>query len=333
VHTLYVVRHGAREAVEVFELDASGSGAPTATWVGCVVAPEGTGLNSVAHLPDGAFAATNFNMAAGEVWEWTPGGDWAEVPGSETAGPNGIEASSDGRWLYIGGWGTQSLIRLSRGREPLERDEVPVGFHVDNVRFSPDGSLLAAGHRGASVAAVFNCLQSRQCDGVTSHVALVDPEALAAEELVRYPSNESFILGTVGLRVGDEIWLGQVGGGDRIGRFPVAGSRAEPSAHDAPAGLAALIGTWRLTGDSPYGALEHVLVVREDGSATYESTGQVSEVRNLAVLGDMIAFEMTVYGGPNSYEMSFSGGVDEAGLTGELTGSTGSFATLTAARE
>ena len=40
MHTLYVVRHGAREAVEVFEVDASGA-APTATWVGCAVAPEG----------------------------------------------------------------------------------------------------------------------------------------------------------------------------------------------------------------------------------------------------------------------------------------------------
>ena len=42
VHTLYVVRHGARESVEVFEIDARGE-APAATWVGCAVAPRGRG--------------------------------------------------------------------------------------------------------------------------------------------------------------------------------------------------------------------------------------------------------------------------------------------------
>ena len=40
VHTLYVVGHGARESVEVFEVDTRGE-RPTASWVGCVVAPAG----------------------------------------------------------------------------------------------------------------------------------------------------------------------------------------------------------------------------------------------------------------------------------------------------
>ena len=35
IHTLYVVRHGAREAIEVFEVDARG-GVPVVVWVGCV---------------------------------------------------------------------------------------------------------------------------------------------------------------------------------------------------------------------------------------------------------------------------------------------------------
>ena len=42
-HTLYVVGHGDREAIEVFELDMNGA-APTLTWVGCAVAPEALGL-------------------------------------------------------------------------------------------------------------------------------------------------------------------------------------------------------------------------------------------------------------------------------------------------
>ena len=219
VHTLYVVRHGARESVEVFELDARGE-APAATWVGCAVAPAGVGLNSVAALPDGAFVATNFQRSTGELWEWQPDAGWTEVPGSATAGPNGIEASPDGRWLYIGGWGTQSLIRLSRGRTPVVVDAVDVGFHIDNVHWAPDGTLLAAGHAGSGPDSIFACLGQGACDGVTSRVAKIIPDSLAQEEIVRYPSNERIILGTVGIQVGDEIWVGGVGGGDRIGRFP-----------------------------------------------------------------------------------------------------------------
>ncbi len=50
VHKLYVVVHGGREAVEVFELDARPQ-TPTLTWIGCAVAPDPIGLNSVRALP------------------------------------------------------------------------------------------------------------------------------------------------------------------------------------------------------------------------------------------------------------------------------------------
>ena len=219
-HTLYVVRHGAHEAIEIFELDASGS-TPGLTWTGCVLAPDGVAFNSVAAVPGGGFVATQFSRPVGRLWEWRPGRGWSEVPGSETNGPNGLVASSDGRWLYVGGWGTQSLIRLSRGQNPVQRVVVAVGFHIDNVRWAPDGSLLAAGHRGATPEAIFQCLGERACEGVTSRVARIDPNALTAEELVRYPSNDLFILGTVGLQVDDEIWVGGIAGSDRIARFPL----------------------------------------------------------------------------------------------------------------
>jgi hypothetical protein len=218
LHTLYVVRHGLRESVEVFEVDAS-QDAPTLTWVGCVVAPEGVGLNSVAALPETGFAATNFQRPVGEVWEWQPDAGWAKVPGSETSGPNGLVAAPDGRWLFIGGWGTQSLIRLSRGKSEPQTDSVDVGFHIDNVRWGPDGSLFAAGHRGDSPEAIFECLGQGRCDSVTSRVAKVDPETLEAEEIIRYPSDDVLTIGTVAIQVDDEIWVGGIGGGDRIIRF------------------------------------------------------------------------------------------------------------------
>ncbi|MDX1563552.1 MAG: hypothetical protein R3305_11530, partial [Gammaproteobacteria bacterium] len=55
--TLYVVGHGAREAIEVFDVDAAGA-RPTLTWKGCVVLPDGLAANSVASFADGSIVAT-----------------------------------------------------------------------------------------------------------------------------------------------------------------------------------------------------------------------------------------------------------------------------------
>src|ERR1700686_1055358 len=87
VHTLYVVHHGGRESIEVFEFDARPK-APTLTWIGCAVAPDPIGLNSVVgssargcfhqnFLPRGTDAAARERMMAGginrEGWGWDPG--------------------------------------------------------------------------------------------------------------------------------------------------------------------------------------------------------------------------------------------------------------------
>ena len=55
---------------------------------------------------------------------------------------------------------------------------------------------------------------------MSSRVSQVDPRQMTAREVVNYASNDLIILGTVAIQVGDEIWVGQVAGGDRIGRFP-----------------------------------------------------------------------------------------------------------------
>lgn len=217
LHTLYVVGHGAREAIEVFELDATGA-LPVLTWIGCAVAPEPLALNSVVALPEGGFTATS--PRTGDIWEWRSGAGWSRVPGSEDIGPNGIELSRDGEWYYVGGYGAQSLIRLSRNRTPPEQHPIPVGFHVDNVRWGPGNTLLAAGHVGPTRAAIGECIREDRCDGVSSRVARIDLDDFTATEIVDYPSNDLLILGTAAIRVGDEIWVGQVAGGDRIARFP-----------------------------------------------------------------------------------------------------------------
>lgn len=217
-HLLLVVRHGARESIEVFTVDATGA-TPGITWIGCVMAPDEVVFNSVAATPEGGMVATHFQLPLGSVYEWKPGGAWEQVPGSETAGPNGIEISADGAWLYIGGWGTRTLIRLSRGQPQVTVESVAVSHHIDNVRWSSDGSLLAAGHVGPEPSSIMTCLSQQQCAGVSTRVTRIDVNNLTAQQIIDYPSNPLFLLGTVAIEVGDEIWVGGIAGSNRIARF------------------------------------------------------------------------------------------------------------------
>ena len=83
--------------------------------------------------------------------------------------------------------------------------------------------VVVAGHADESGEqdAIGACLQGGRCDGITSRVAKIDVDSLNAEEIIRYPSNDLFLLGTVAIQVNDEIWLGGIGGRDRIARFSV----------------------------------------------------------------------------------------------------------------
>ena len=220
VHRLFVVTHGSRESVEVFQVDAR-SATPALTWIGCAVAPDPVGLNSVRGLPDGGFFASNFlargidaasreKMMAGEkngeLWEWHTATGWKKVPGSEAAGANGLEISADGKWFYVAAWGSQSFFRLSRGQTPPKRDEVPLGFRVDNIRWAADGSLLAAGQGGAPNAQ-------------TSNIVKINPETMMVRDVIREPASPAFGAGTVAVEVGPQIWVGSFRG-DRIAIFP-----------------------------------------------------------------------------------------------------------------
>jgi len=213
VHRLFVVGHGGREAIEVFELDARPQ-TPVLTWLGCAVATDPIGLNSVRGLSDGGFIASNFlprggapaatqRMMAGEkngeLWEWHTASGWQKVPGSEAAGANGLEMSADGKTLYVAAWGSQSFFRLSRGKATPARDEVPLGFRVDNIRWARDGSILAAG-QGA---------------GQTTTIVKVDPKTLTVKPILNRPGGNGFGAGTVAVEAGGSYWVGSFAG-DRI---------------------------------------------------------------------------------------------------------------------
>ncbi|MGE3511626.1 MAG: hypothetical protein AB7N65_22380 [Vicinamibacterales bacterium] len=230
-HTVYLVHHGLRESIEVFEIDATPA-SPNLTWIGCVVAPDEVTLNSVAPLPHGGFVATNpynrriadaRNQAgrgapSGEVREWEPGKGWSIVPGSESPGPNGIEVSSDGRWLYVNLWPARRMMRLSRGQTPIVKNVVEVPFHPDNIRWQSDGTLLSAGHDAPTMARATECLRIT-CGDAAARVARWDPKTLEVKEILRYPSDDLFFGATAALQVGSDIWIGSVRG-TRIARYP-----------------------------------------------------------------------------------------------------------------
>jgi hypothetical protein len=222
VHTLFVVGHGSRESIEVFEIDTRPA-TPSVAWIGCVIAPDPIGLNSVRALPDGGFIATNFlarNVTPenrlrmlegdknGELWEWHAAGGWKKVPGSESSGANGIEISNDGKWYYVAAWGSQSFFRLSRGAASPTRDEIRLGFRVDNIRWTRDGSLYATGQTG-----------SREVPETASVVVKINPETLAVREVYRRRDDATFRFGTVAVEVGNELWIGSYQG-DRIAVVP-----------------------------------------------------------------------------------------------------------------
>jgi hypothetical protein len=221
-HILYVVGHGDREAIEVFEVDARGP-TPSLAWTGCVVLPDDVSANSVAILPDGGFVTTKFldrtmpqaeSMAQarqgklnGAVFEWHPGGTVVAIPGTELSAPNGIEVSPDGRTLYVAVFGTHEFVRFHRGANGLEKKAVPVALSPDNVRWTPEGKLLTVGGDysgpGAPRTTAWTILE-------------VDPDTLSIRPAAQGASSRGMQALSVALAVEGEIWVGTFAG-DRIG--------------------------------------------------------------------------------------------------------------------
>ncbi len=244
VHTLYVVHHGLRESVEVFELDVKPR-QPAITWIGCAVAPDPIGLNAVVALPEGGFVASNFDPRPaagsrgggfspallegrnnGELWEWRTGKGWSKVPGSDAAGANGLELSKDGKWYYVAQWGNRSFMRLSRGAATPTRDVIELGFRVDNVRWAPDGTLWVAGQGGPDTA-IFGRgrgAPAANAGVATSTIGKVDPRTMKYQQIIDYPTSPAVSFATVAVQIGNELWVGSAFG-DRIARYPAKGLR------------------------------------------------------------------------------------------------------------
>ncbi len=223
-HRLYVTSHGAREAVEIFEIDAR-SAQIELTWTGCVPIPAENDINSVAALADGGFITTRISgqgsqasgdIFAGEVtgflYEWHPGGVLQSIPGTEMSGPNGIVVSPDQKAVYVALWGGQGVAKFARSAAGTltHSKTLDLPFRPDNLRWTSSGSILAVGHR---MSAADDCGQPLCFDAW--EVAEVDPDAMTSKILLTKKPTPGFTGATVALRHGDSLWLGTFHG-DRL---------------------------------------------------------------------------------------------------------------------
>lgn len=236
LHELYAVNHVGRESVEVYDLDST-QGVPTLRWKGCIPLPETLYGNAISPLPDGGLVISISyeksdpklmeKMMAGEITgqalEWFPGRGLKKVPGSELSANNGIAASVDGDRLYINSSGQSTLTRLPRsgvapsGSSAMQRKTIKMPFSLpDNIRWTPQGTLLVAGHAQpleyASECARF---KDRVCQ-LDYAIAEVDPVSMEIIEVRRGRGTSAFGGVTSAIQIGNALWLGTLRG-NRVG--------------------------------------------------------------------------------------------------------------------
>jgi hypothetical protein len=237
--TLYVVGHGGREAIEVFEVDASAA-VPVVTWMGCVMLPEGMEANSVASFGDGSLVATvplhpdkmitdaMARRPTGAVYEWSPGATgFTPIQGTEMPYANGIEVSADGREFYVASSGLFNVTAFSNSNPARRlRTTETFAFVPDNLHAGPDGTLITAGllvedDRCGDVggAQEFVLEEFAACPRPFTAWA-IDPQTMQGRVLSQGPAIEQFSNVTVALPVGAELWIGTFAG-DRVAWHPL----------------------------------------------------------------------------------------------------------------
>jgi hypothetical protein len=224
---LYITSHGEREAIEAFDINTKGT-RPSISWVGCVLLPDKMLANSVAILSDGGFVTTKFfdptlpnpfnafsqGRITGGVYEWHPGGNVNAIQGTELSGANGIEVSSDNKWVYVAASGTREIIRFNRTENPVTAEKVQISIVPDNIRWGDDGMLYTAGS---------NYVPPEECENPPCEtgwsVFSIDHETLKAKRVTGVDQTATMQNASSAIAVGNEIWVGTFSG-DRIGYLP-----------------------------------------------------------------------------------------------------------------
>jgi hypothetical protein len=227
--SLYTTSHGAREAIEIYDLDLRGA-APALAWKGCVLLQQDGYHNSVARLADGGFVTTRMRDQTfrntpgvpagitGRLFEWHPGGQLQPLTGSEMSLPNGIDLSTDERYIFVAEMGLQQLVRFDRRATPMTKRAVSLPIRPDNVHWASDGKLLTAGP---------NYVAPSVCSGASCatgwSVLEVNPKTLTFSRLGGADQTAAMQAVSSAMRVGNDIWVGS--NDDRVARFSLSRSR------------------------------------------------------------------------------------------------------------
>ena len=223
-HRLYVVNHGGRESIEIFEIDSIAD-EPRLSWIGCALLPNGIAANSVATYSDGTILAsvlthpgttiTDFvrGNVTGGVYQLKPGAASFELlKGTALPGNNGLETMPDDQGFYVVAFGWRSVVAFSRAdsSKPAWQVQAP-GFMPDNIHWS-DGRLLLAGMQFDEPACGgLRKIVNGKADDMRCHrgytVAELDPAARGFR-IVAYSGPDPIFNGvSAAVPVGAELWL------------------------------------------------------------------------------------------------------------------------------
>jgi hypothetical protein len=225
---LFVVNHGGRESVEMYELQKAGA-SWTLAWHGCTSSTRA--FNDVAGLADGSFVGTHptalnqpgappadpfQGRPTGWVAKWTAAGGETEVPGTRLAYPNGVNASADGRYLYINAFGSKEVHKYDVAAAKVV-GVAKVDFMPDNLTWTPRRQLIAAGIKGTRG----NCPAESATPCIQAFgLARIDPQTMRATPL--FDSGTRAIISgvSVAIEAGADVYVGAFEG-DRVVRLPV----------------------------------------------------------------------------------------------------------------
>ena len=225
---LYVVRHGGREAIEIFEFQNADDIA-TLEWIGCVPLPAGFAGNAVVGRRNGGFYTTSLIDAgsasghsklaklyagapSGAVLKWTPGSGYGSVPIGTISGPNGIELSSDESRLFVAGWASRAIWQFDTAN-PDNARHLNVAFMPDNLRWAGDGRLLAAGVYSTPSSIMTCAMKSApnvRCDPHWTALGIDPVNMVSTSEFTQNASGFGDV--SVALQVGSDLWLGSFDG-------------------------------------------------------------------------------------------------------------------------
>lgn len=200
---LFAVNHGARKAIEIYDVRSDGAGPPMLEWHDCVPLPADVFPNAVAVLPDGSLVITSFRNEAdpeswnrlnrgeahGKILSWNGQNGLQPIEIGHVSGPNGVAVSGDGQHLYLSDWAGRRVLVIDRTSQQVARI-IALPFLPDNIHPLPDGRLLVAGQhaRPSDIGACGpSCPQAWQVAAINPLTGEVKPVAVGAgTEQVNY---------------------------------------------------------------------------------------------------------------------------------------------------